>query len=440
MQKKCQTYAYKQREKQKQVSSNQVLSMPQCRKRKVDIAISDSGGTSIDQSVQQTGIGLIISNLVISNTINKDISQAWMNMNTALLDTGNPIDTNVILESDHSATIANSSVILSANTTAHKLSNKLLTFEQQEKRDLTNSKRRQAYANKQRGKAWLNMNTALLATGNPIDTNVILEPDHSTTIVNSSAILSANTAGHKLSDKLLTFEQLQEKRDLANAKRREAYANKQREKPKQDLSSQVLSMQQCRKRKVYIAISDSGRTSIDQSVEQNGMGLIISNRGINNTINRDISQACLIMNTTLLATGNAIGSNVMLESDQSATTVNPSAIVSANITGMSIACIPNTSNGSVFNKIHTSTGMAIDDCNGQTKITSNISPRTVRDNPNATINQEINNTALPLPLPSIKTPIVILRGKPSVKLSGHNCARNFVDYKKFKTYKLLPPR
>ncbi|KAF6170194.1 hypothetical protein GIB67_038727 [Kingdonia uniflora] len=197
---------------------------------------TNSGGTSIDPSVQQTGMGLIKSNPGINNTINKDISQAWMNMNTALLDIGNSINTNVILESDHCATIVNSFAILSANTAAHKLSNKLLTFEQQEKRDLTNTKRRQAYANKQREK-------------------ILVE---------------------------------------------QAF----------------------------------GGTSIDQSVEQNGMGLIISNPGISNTINRYISQACLIVNTALLATGNAIGTNVMLESDQSATTVNPSAIVSANITGM----------------------------------------------------------------------------------------------------------
>ncbi|KAF6176189.1 hypothetical protein GIB67_023480, partial [Kingdonia uniflora] len=61
---------------------------------------------------------------------------------------------------------------------------------------------------------------------------------------------------HKLSDKLLTFEQQKEKRDLANAKRRQAYANKQREKQKQVSSNQMLSTQQCRKRKVDVAISD----------------------------------------------------------------------------------------------------------------------------------------------------------------------------------------
>ncbi|KAF6170827.1 hypothetical protein GIB67_015779 [Kingdonia uniflora] len=135
------------------------------------------------------------------------------------------------------------------------------------------------------------MNTELMAMANPINTNAILESDHSITTVNSSAILSANT-------------------------------------------------------------TDSDGTSIDQSVEQNAMRLIISNLGINNTINRDISQACLIMNTALLAMGNPIDINAILESDQSVTTANPSAIVSANTTGMSNACIANTSNGSFFNKIH----------------------------------------------------------------------------------------
>ncbi|KAF6175071.1 hypothetical protein GIB67_038984, partial [Kingdonia uniflora] len=103
------------------------------------------------------------------------------------------------------------------------------------------------------------------------------------------------------------------------------------------------------------------------------MGLTISNPGISNTINRDISHACLIMNITLLATGNPIDTNAILESDQSVITVNLSAIVYANTAGMSNPCIPKTSNGSFFNKIHTSTGMVTDDCNGQTKITSNIS-------------------------------------------------------------------
>ncbi|KAF6174955.1 hypothetical protein GIB67_026443, partial [Kingdonia uniflora] len=163
------------------------------------------------------------------------------------------------------------------------------------------------------------MNIALLAMGNTINTNVILESDYSATTVNSSAILSANTAGisnacipntsngsffnnihmatlHELSDKFLTIEQQKEKRDLANAKRH------------------------------------SGGTSIDQFVEQNRLGLTISYPGISNTINRDIAQACLIMNTALLATGNPIDTNAILESDQSAITVNPSAIVSANTT------------------------------------------------------------------------------------------------------------
>ncbi|KAF6147176.1 hypothetical protein GIB67_003944 [Kingdonia uniflora] len=92
-------------------------------------------------------------------------------------------------------------------------------------------------------------------------------------------------APHKLSDRLLTFEQQKEKRDLANAKRCQAYANKQREKQKQISSNQVLPMQQCTKRKVNSAIS---------------------------------------------AIVNPIDTNVILESDQSATTVNPSAIVFAN--------------------------------------------------------------------------------------------------------------
>ncbi|KAF6141210.1 hypothetical protein GIB67_024294 [Kingdonia uniflora] len=113
------------------------------------------------------------------------------------------------------------------------------------------------------------MNTALLAMGDPIDTNAILESDQSATTVNLSAIMFAN-------------------------------------------------------------IANSGGTSIDQSIEQNKMGLIISNLGINNTIYRDISEACLIMNTTLLALGNPIDTNTILESDQYVTTINPSAIVSAN--------------------------------------------------------------------------------------------------------------
>ncbi|KAF6148949.1 hypothetical protein GIB67_028786, partial [Kingdonia uniflora] len=70
---------------------------------------------------------------------------------------------------------------------------------------------------------------------------------------------------------------------------------------KQVSSNQVLSTQQCQKRKVDVAISHSDGINIDQFVEQNRMGLTISNPGISNTINRDISQACLIMNTALLA-------------------------------------------------------------------------------------------------------------------------------------------
>ncbi|KAF6176899.1 hypothetical protein GIB67_030582, partial [Kingdonia uniflora] len=206
-----------------------------------NISTKDSNGTSIDQSVEQTGMGLTISNPKISNTININISQAC-----------------------------------------------------------------------------LIMDTTLLATGNPINTNVILESDHSATTVNSSAILSANTA---------------EKRDLANAKGHQACVNKQREKQKQVSSNQVLSMQQCRKKKVDVVISDSGGTSIDQFDEQNGMGLTILNLEISNTINRDISQACLIMNTALLATGNSIDTNAILESDQSATIANLSVIMSANTAG-----------------------------------------------------------------------------------------------------------
>ncbi|KAF6156019.1 hypothetical protein GIB67_035376, partial [Kingdonia uniflora] len=59
------------------------------------------------------------------------------------------------------------------------------------------------------------------------------------------------------------------------------------------------------------------------------MGLTISNPDISNIINRDISQACLIMNTALLAMANPINTNIILESDHSATTVNSSAIMSA---------------------------------------------------------------------------------------------------------------
>ncbi|KAF6134512.1 hypothetical protein GIB67_028533 [Kingdonia uniflora] len=267
------------------------MSTQKCRERKVNVAISDSDGTSIDQSVEQIGMGLTISNPGISNTINRYISLACLIMNTALLAAGNPINTNVILESCHSATTVNSSVILSTNTAG--ISNACIP-------------------NTSNGSFFNNIHMATL---------------------------------HKLSDKFLTFEQQKEKRDLANVKRRQAYTNKQ-----------------CVK--VDVAISDFGGTSIDQFVEQNGMGLTISNPGISNTINKDISQACLIMNAALLATGNPIDTNAILESDQSATTVNPSAIVFANTTSMSNACIPNTSNGSFFNKIHTSIGMVTDDCNG----------------------------------------------------------------------------
>ncbi|KAF6172192.1 hypothetical protein GIB67_024814 [Kingdonia uniflora] len=133
---------------------------------------------------------------------------------------------------------------------------------------------------------------------------------------------------------------------------------------------------------------DFGGTSIDQFVEQNGMGLIITNPEISNTINGDISQACLIMNIVLLAMRNPIDANSIVESDQFGTTINPSAIVSANTACMSNACLPNTSNGSFLNNIHISTRMATNDYNGQIKITSNILPRTVRDNPNATITKK----------------------------------------------------
>ncbi|KAF6142665.1 hypothetical protein GIB67_015151 [Kingdonia uniflora] len=85
------------------------------------------------------------------------------------------------------------------------------------------------------------------------------------------------------------------------------------------------------------------------------MGLTISNPGISNTINRNISQACLIMTNALLATRNPINTNAILESGHSVITVNSSAILSANTTSISNACIPNTSNGSLFNNIHMAT-------------------------------------------------------------------------------------
>ncbi|KAF6161926.1 hypothetical protein GIB67_014128, partial [Kingdonia uniflora] len=130
--------------------------------------------------------------------------------------------------------------------------------------------------------------------GNPINTNVILESDHSATTV----------------IRPLFYIPIQQQKQVS--------------------SNHVLSTQQCRIRKVDVAISDSGGTSIDQFVKQNRMGLTISNPGISNTINRDISQACLLMNTTLLATGNPIDTNAILESDQSVIIANPSAIVFAN--------------------------------------------------------------------------------------------------------------
>ncbi|KAF6158997.1 hypothetical protein GIB67_042078 [Kingdonia uniflora] len=88
-----------------------------------------------------------------------------------------------------------------------------------------------------------------------------------------------------------------------------------------------------------LSLIDSDGTSFDQFVKQTGMRLTISNHGISNTINRDISQACLIMNTALLATGNLINTNVILEFDYFTTTVNSSAILSANTTDSAGASI-----------------------------------------------------------------------------------------------------
>ncbi|KAF6140954.1 hypothetical protein GIB67_030165 [Kingdonia uniflora] len=183
--------------KQKQVSSNHVLSTQQCRKGKVDVAILDSDGTDIDQSVEKNGMGLTISNPGISNTINRDISQACLIMNTTLLAMGNPINTNAILESDHSATTINSSAVLSANT-ADSCGTSIDQFVEQNGMGLTISNLGISNTiNKDIAQACLIMNTALLAIGNPIDTNAILESDQSATTVNPSAIVSANTTGNQ---------------------------------------------------------------------------------------------------------------------------------------------------------------------------------------------------------------------------------------------------
>ncbi|KAF6148502.1 hypothetical protein GIB67_042461 [Kingdonia uniflora] len=169
---------------------------------------------------------------------------------------------------------------------------------------------------------------------------------------------------HKLSDKLLTFEQQKEKRDLANAKRRQTYANKQREKQKQVSSNQVLSTQQCRKRKVDVAISGICNACIPNSSNGSFFNNIhmatlhkLSDKFltfVHQKEKRDLANAKRRQayankqreKETLLIP------MLILESGQSATTVNQSAIVFANTAGMSNACIPNTSNGSFFNKIH----------------------------------------------------------------------------------------
>ncbi|KAF6174727.1 hypothetical protein GIB67_008782 [Kingdonia uniflora] len=186
----------------------------------------------------------------------------------------------------------------------------------------------------------------------------------------------------------------------------------------------------------YSSLSVTGGTNKEQCIDQNASVLLGTSCGINDTLNKGNAQFVLIMDTTLSDTGEPIIANDVFESLKYAANINAPVSIAATSTGTSDICILSITNNAFTNKCCMLPDVPMEDCISQTTIMNNISHN----------NLQLNTTTTKSSVTSSDQPLTnepTMNNKPNprnIRAIGHNSARNYVDSKRIKTYKLLPPR
>ncbi|KAF6142735.1 hypothetical protein GIB67_018446, partial [Kingdonia uniflora] len=187
---------------------------------------------------------------------------------------------------------------------------------------------------------------------------------------------------------------------------------------------------------VASTISVTGGTNKEQCIDQNASVLLGTSCGINDTLNKGNAQFFLIMDTTLSDTEEPTISNDVFKSLRYAAIIDTPGSIATTLTGISNTCMLSITNNAFTNKCRMLPNVPMEDCISQTTIMNNISHNNMQLN---TTNTKSSVTSSDQPLRNEPT----MHNKPNprnIRAIEHNSARNNVDFKKIKTYKLPPPR
>ncbi|KAF6164997.1 hypothetical protein GIB67_026614 [Kingdonia uniflora] len=186
----------------------------------------------------------------------------------------------------------------------------------------------------------------------------------------------------------------------------------------------------------YSSLSVTGGTNKEQCIDQNASVLLGPSCGINDTLNKGNVQFVLIMDTALSDTGEPTIANDVFESLRYTANIDAPVAIAATSTGISDICMLNITNNVFTSKCCMLPDVPMEDCISQTTIINNISHNNLQLNTTTTKSSVISSDQ---PLTNELT----MNNKPNprnIRAIGHNSARNYVDLKRIKTYKLPPPR
>ncbi|KAF6168866.1 hypothetical protein GIB67_038363 [Kingdonia uniflora] len=174
----------------------------------------------------------------------------------------------------------------------------------------------------------------------------------------------------------------------------------------------------------------------EQCIDQNVAVLLGTSCGINDTLNKGNAQFVLIMDTTLSDTGEPTIANNVFQSLRYTANIDALVAIVATSIGTSDTCMLNITNNAFTNKYRILPDVPMEDCIIQTTIMNNISHN----------NLQLNTTTTKSSVTSSDQPLTnepTMHNKPNprnIRAIGHNSARNYVDSKRIKTFKLPPPR
>ncbi|KAF6144297.1 hypothetical protein GIB67_024524, partial [Kingdonia uniflora] len=255
------------------------------------------------------------------------------------------------------------------------------------------------------------------------------------------------TGGSQKLKHVLTSEEQEAKRLQTNTKQRANYAKTKLEgvevsnsncnkfsKIKINAANRKPYSKQCQKQTNNVL--KSGGTNKEQCIDQNASVLLGTSCGINDTLNKGNAQFVLIMDTTLSDTGEPTIANDVFESLRYAANIDASVAIVATSTSTSDTCMLSITNNAFTNKCCMLPDVPMEDGISQTTIMNNISHN----------NLQLNTTTTKSSVTSSDQPLTnepTMHNKPNPRNNraiGHNSARNYVDSKRIKTYKLPPPR